>query len=218
MSDFIEEIKQEVAHERWVALWKRYQHHILVAIAGILLVAAILTWWQNHQKSIIRNQSDFYIRAVVLSETDPKSALKLFERIPVSGETVYATLSRFWVASLLLEQNSKEDAIAIYKNIEAKNGSLFSSKQEKAFAHTARMRRALLLVDTHPEDVLALMKPFLSEKNTWKLVASEISSLAYIKLGQPEKAKPFLTNIISASDTTPQMKLRAQSLLSSLNN
>lgn len=218
MSDFIEEIKQEVAHERWVALWKRYQNHILGVIAGLLLITAALSWWQNHQKAIIRNQSDFYIQAVVLSETDPKSSLKLFERIPVSGETVYATLSRFWVASLLLDQNNKEDAIAIYKTIEEKNGSLLASKQEKVFAHTARMRRALLLVDTQPQDVLALMKPFLSHKNTWGFIASEISALAHIKLDQPEKAKPFLTEIMSASDATPQMKIRAQSLLNSLNN
>ncbi len=217
MSNIIEEIKAEVAQERWHNLWKKYQQHAYGLAAGIVLLTAGYVWWQNHQKSVTASQSNAYIQAVVLSETDKATALKILERIPSKGETVYATLARFWVADILTEQGDTKGAISLYKIIENKNGGLFSSAKQKSFAKVALFRRLFMEVDHKPQETLSAVQGYLKEDNPWRHLAYEIAALALMKLERNNEAKGYLQKLIDDQEIAANIKMRHQLLLNYIN-
>ena len=217
MSNIIEEIKSEVAQERWHNLWKKYQRHVYAAAAGIVLLTAGHVWWTNHQASVSASQSALYIQAVSLTPKNKEEALHLFERIPSAGETVYATLARFWIASILLEQGDKTGALSIYKIIESKNAGLFSGQKKALFAKTALFRRLYLEVDQAPGMVLKEVKGYTTKSSPWRQPALELKALAHLKLEQPSEAKDSLNLLVNDKDTPANLKTRAMFLLSYLN-
>lgn len=217
MSNIIEEIKAEVEQERWHNLWKKYQNYIYGIASAIVLLTAGYVWWENHEKSVVASQSNAYIRAAVLAETDKAGALKIFERIPSTGETVYATLARFWVADILTEQGDKDGALSLYKIIESKNGGLFASSKQKSFAKVALFRRLFMEVDQKPKDVISTVQSYMKEDNPWRHIAHELTALALIKLERKSEAKAHLEKLLEDKEIAPNIKMRHQLLLNFIN-
>ena len=217
MSNFIEEIKAEVAQERWHNLWKQYRQYVLGAANAIVLLTGGHVWWQNHQKAVIAAQSNAYIQAAVLSETNTEAALKIFERIPSKGNTVYATMARFWVANILAEQGDNKGAISLYKIIENNNGGIFASAKQKSFAKAALFRRLYMEVDDAAEHVLSTVQAYTKEDNPWRHLAYELAALALIKLNRSAEAKPYLEKLVNDQDIAYNIKMRHQLLLNYVN-
>jgi len=218
MSDIIEEIKKDVEQERWMHLWKKYQNHVYGFVAAIIVVTAASVWWQNQTSAKIASQSNSYIQALMLSESDPERALKIFERIPAKGETVYATLSRFWVASMLLERGDSKGAKSLYDIIYRHSTGLFTSSKMKAFGQLAFLRSLYIDVDSvDPQTIIQKVTPYAQKDSPWKDLANELLGLAYLKKGDKEKSKEFFGKIVSDPKIPSAFKIRSQAVINYLN-
>jgi hypothetical protein len=218
MSDIIEEIKKDVEQERWMHLWKKYQNHVYGFVTAIIVVTAASVWWQNQTSSKIASQSNSYIQALMLSESDPERALKIFERIPAKGETVYATLSRFWVASMLLERGDSKGAKSLYDIIYRNSTGLFTSSKMKAFGQLSFLRRLYIDVDSvDPQTIIQKVTPYAQKDSPWKDLANELLGLAYLKKGDKEKSKEYFGKIVSDPKIPSAFKIRSQAVINYLN-
>lgn len=218
MSNILEEIKQEVEQEQWLNLWKKYQNHVYGAVAAILLITAGVLWWQNHQSSKIALQSTEYTQALMLSESDPENALKIFEHIPAKGETIYALLSRFWVASMLLQRGDTKGARELYEIIYKNSTSLFSPSKEKVLGQLAHIHGLYIDIDTaDPELIIRQATPYAKQDSPWQMLANELLGLAYLKKGDKEKARSYLGKIVEDPKSAAALKVRAQAVINYLN-
>ncbi|MFN7662485.1 MAG: tetratricopeptide repeat protein [Alphaproteobacteria bacterium] len=217
MSNILEEIKQEVEQERWMALWKKYQNHVYSAIAGILVLSAGIMWWQNNETAKISAQSNDYTQALMMVESDPNRAFKIFENIPSKGETIYATLARFWVASILLERGDQKGAKDLYEIIYKNSSGLFTSGKKKALGQLAHLKSLYIDIDTvDPEVIIQKAKPYAEKNSAWKGLAHELLGLAHLKKGNKTEALAHLTQITSDTTTPAPVKIRAQAIINYL--
>lgn len=218
MSNIIEEIKQEIDQQRWLNLWKKYQNHAYGGVVSILIIAAGIMWWQNQQQSKISLQSDEYTQALMIAETDPEKAFKIFEHIPATGETIYACLSRFWVASMLLERGDTKGAKELYSIISKNSMGLFSSSKEKILGELAQMHSFYIDIDSESPDVLIKkVTPYANEESPWKNLAYELLGLAYLKIGDKEKSKSYFRKITEDPKASAAFKVRSQAVINYLN-
>lgn len=218
MSNILEEIKQEVDQERWLALWKKYQNHVYGLIASVFALTAGIMWWQNQQASKAIAQSNDYTQALMIAETDPDRAFKIFEHIPSKGETIYATLSRFWVAALLLERGDAKGAKELYNIIYKNSSGLFTSSKVKILGQLAHLRSLYIDIDqANPETIIQQVTPYSKKDSPWQDLAHELLGLSYLKKGDKEKAQFHLKQIVSGAHTSPSLKIRAQAVINYLN-
>ena len=218
MSNILDEIKQEVDQERWLALWKKYQNHLYGVIAGIFTISAVFMWWQNQQTSKIAAQSNDYTQALMISESDPERAFKIFEHIPSKGETIYATLSRFWVAAILLERGDAKGAKELYEIIHKNSSGLFTSSKTKILGQLAHLRSLYIDIDiADPETIIKQATPYAGENSPWQNLANELLGLAYLKKGDKDKAKSYLNQVVEGANTPSPFKIRAQAVINYLN-
>lgn len=218
MSNILEEIKQEAEQEQWINLWKKYQNHVYGAVAAILAITAGILWWQNQQASKVASQSIEYTQALMLVESDPENAFKIFEHIPSKGETIYAQLSRFWVASILLERGDAKGAKELYEIIHRNTTGLLASSKMKSLGQLAHLHGLYIGIDSEkPESIIQQATPYASSDSPWQMVANELLGIAYMKKGDKEKAKSYLTKIVEDAKTAAVLKIRAQAIINYLN-
>ncbi|HCI48772.1 MAG TPA: hypothetical protein DEZ09_02885 [Holosporales bacterium] len=218
MSNILEEIKQEVDQERWLSLWKKYQNHVYSGVTAVLVIAAGMMWWQNHQTSKTSIQSNEYTQALVISESDPERAFKIFEHIPAKGETIYAQLSRFWVAAILLERGDTKGAKELYDIIYQNSSGLFASSSLKILGQLAQLHGLYIEIDTvDPQIIIQKATPYASADSPWRHLGNELLGLSYLKKGDKEKARSSLHKILEDPKVPAAFKVRAQAIINYLN-
>jgi hypothetical protein len=175
-------------------------------------------WWQNQEASKIAAQSNEYTQALMISESDPERAFKIFEHIPSKGETIYATLSRFWVAAMLLERGDTKGAKELYDIIYKNSTGLFTPSQTKLLGQLAELRSLYIDIDAiDPQIIIQRATPYATQDSPWKNLAYELLGLAYLKKGDKEKAKSHLNKILEDPKISPTFKIRAQAVVNYLN-
>lgn len=220
MVDIFDEIKEDIQQEKWGLLWQKHQRHIFMGLAGIVAFTIAGLLWQYHESSKITAQSDAYMQALMETEVNPESSLANFERIPGRGESIYASLARFWAAALLLKKGDDTNAEILYNQVDKKTSSIFpTSKDTQMINHLAVVRDASIQVDKgDPQTVLKNLASLAREDNPWRFSAWELSGLAKMKLQDKAGALEFFEKIMKDPKGLPSFKIRAQAMINYVNN
>jgi hypothetical protein len=218
--DIFDEIKEDIQQEKWGLLWQKHQRHIYMGLAGIVAFTIVGLLWQYHESSKITAQSDAYMQALMETEVNPESSLVNFERIPGRGESIYASLARFWAAALLLKKGDDTNAEILYGQINKKTSSIFpTSRDTQMINHVAVVRDAAIQVDKgDPQAVLKNLSSLAKEDNPWRFSAWELSGLAKMKLQDKAGALEFFEKIMNDPKALPSFKIRAQAMINYVNN
>ena len=220
MVDIFDEIKEDIQQERWMLLWQKHQRHIYMGLAGILALTMASLLWQYHQNGKVAGQSDAYMQALMETEVNPESSLVNFERIPGRGESIYASLSRFWAAALLLKKGDETNAEVLYDQVAKNTRSIFpTSKDKQMLNHIAVLRDAAIQVDRGaPETVLKNLQSLTATDCPWRFSAWELSGLAKMKLQDREGSLEFFEKIMQDPKSPPSFKIRAQAMINYVSN
>ncbi len=207
MSEFYDEVDEEVRREQLKKLWDRYSIYI-VAVA--LLIIAGVGGWRGYQYVEAKKAAEAGVafnRAVELSEQNKhEEAEKAFADLAAKAPFGYRLLSRFHAAAEVANRDPKT-AAKMFDDLAA-DSSIGGEQQE-----LARIRAAGLLVDsaTYPE-MKQRLEPDTVPAATFHHSARELLALSAFRANDTNSARLWLDQISADTDTPPSLRSRAQAL------
>jgi hypothetical protein len=207
VSEFYDEVDEEVRREQLKKLWDKYS--IFIVAAAILVVAAVGGWrgYQYLEAKKSAEASAAFNHAVELSEQGKhEDAEKAFADLATKAPYGYRLLSRFHVAAEAATRDPKA-AAKMFDELAA-DSSIGAEQQE-----LARIRAAGLLVDsaTYPE-MKQRLEPQTVPEAAFRHSARELLALSAFRANDTSAARLWLDQISADTDTPPSLRSRAQAL------
>jgi hypothetical protein len=206
VSDIFREIDEELRRDNLLKLWSRYGRYIIAATVVVLLIAAGVAVWRNHQVSLRQAEATRYAGALGLAENGKTAdAMRVFAAIAGEGGG-YGLLSSFEEAGLKAKAGDHKAAAALYDRIAAQSGAggdfrdlavLLSVMQELEETPAAA-----------PQKVIARLAPLTATGNPWRPTAVELTALARLESGDKKGALALYKSL--ADDLTAPRGLRAR--------
>jgi len=209
MDNFIEEVDEELKHERYAELWRKYG--IFAASAVLLVVIAVagsMGWRQYQFNSRIESGLD-YVNAVDLAAAGKSAdALAALQALGKDGAAGYRELARFQEAAVLARQGNEAAAAQIYDAI-AKDDSA-----DTVFLNLALILYALNVADrAGPKALADRLKPLTDEASPWRFSALEITALLHRRRGDVSAAKSVYRKLADDDRAPPRLRARAAEFL-----
>ncbi|MGI4852309.1 MAG: hypothetical protein ACRYGR_10265 [Janthinobacterium lividum] len=210
MSDFIEEIKEDVKIERFINFIKLYSNYIIAIILIVLIGTGGYLFWESRVEKVrLQEAATFEQAQRVASEGKTADALKILgsleSQVSQGSPQGYKVLALFQQA--LLDSVPSSEKSKIYLDI-ANDGKI-----ESKFRELAVILWGYENIDQ--EDLTALQRkisPLADGKSPWRDSANELLALIDIRAGNTKNALQRLKYLISNEDTTPGIRRRALAL------
>lgn len=191
------------------------RNNLALIIGGALLVlAAIAGWfyWQDRQAR--QAAADVEALNAVMNDLgggNQASAPKRLETLVQSSSEGVATQARLTQAAMLLDQNKKAEAVAIYKAI-AEDGGL-----AQPYRDLATIRQTALEFDAlKPEQVIARLEPLSKAGNPWFGSAGEMTAMAMLKQNRTSEAGRMFAAIAADRQVPGTIRSRAVQIAGTL--
>jgi hypothetical protein len=221
MDNFIQEIEEDIRHDRQMALWKKYgRFAVAIALVTIIAVAAVLFWRQYTAREQLKDGLA-YMAAMDLAgpQTDPATGSPSAAGAPdaaigalrdLAGKSTagYAALSRLQEAALLSKAGKTADATTIYQDLAN------DTRTDKVFRDLSLILLALQQIDSaEPNDLAARLAPLTAAGNPWRYSALELTGLLAARAGDTAKAKEAYATLSDDPGTPRQLRARAAEML-----
>ena len=207
MSEFYDEVDEEVRRDQLKKLWDKYSIYI-VAVA-LLIIAGVGGWrgYQYVEAQKAAEASAAFNRASELADQGKhEEAEKAFAELAAKAPYGYRLLSRFHAAAEVASRDPKA-AAKMFDDLAA-DSSVGGEQQE-----LARIRAAGLLVDsaTYPE-MKQRLEPATVPAAAFRHSARELLALSAFRANDTNSARLWLDQISADTDTPPSLRSRAQAL------
>jgi hypothetical protein len=205
VSDFIEEVEEQLRSDRYRALALRilpwFAAALVATIVGWLGVWGYDTWRDRN----IANASIAYDKAITsLSQGDETGAYDAFAAIGKSGPAGYKTLSLILQGNIRLGAGKNVDAAGFY-DLAAK------AAPNPILGDLARLRAAQALMDTATfADLKTRLTALIGDKKPFDLDAREALALAKLQAGKTAEARGDFNALTITLGVSPGMRARAQ--------
>ncbi len=209
------EIDEDLRHERYGLLWKKYGNMIIAGVVILIGSVAGYQGWKSYDIDSRLADGERFARALGLS-TDVSSdgsdaALRAFNELADEGRSGYAMLSRFQAAALMAERGERAAAAAAYDEL-ASDGGIDAVYQGLAVILGA-------LVDLDAADGQALTRrlaPMTADDNPWRYSAKEITALVAQRRGDKARAREIYGALVDAAGAPRGVRRRAGEMLAVL--
>lgn len=210
----LQEIDEELRHERYAKLWKRYGN--VVIGAAVLLVVGVAGYqgWR-HYDATTRQALGEKFAVAMQTETAGKldDAAKQFAAIAAEGRAGYTVLARLQEASLAGRKGDRAKAASLYKSIAADNGV------ETIYRDLAVVLGAMNEIDTAPpEELKTRLMPQTVDIKPWRYTARELVALLTQKAGQKEEAAKLFKALKDDTGAPQGVRARAGDMAAVLGN
>ncbi len=204
-SQFIREIDEELRRDRLMKLWESHGGYIVGA--ALLIVAATGGWraWEWYQAREAAKAGTQFEQVLAAADSgknaEGEAQLSAFLNNAPAG---YRLLARFRLAAEIGERAAAA-GVAAYDAI-AVDGSV-----DSALRDLARIRAALLLVDTAPvAEIQQRVENLAVTGAPFRHSAKEILGLARFRAGERDAARAVFSELIADPETPPALKNRAE--------
>lgn len=204
----IREIDEAVRQDDAAAFMKKYGP----ALAGVivLFLAAFGGWlyWQNLQESELEAQSETIITALDAVEAgDFAAAEEQVAGLIADGSPGARTAALFVQAGSALEQGDTARAVDLFTSIAA------DEAVPQPFRDLATLRAVASNFDERdPAEAIAALEPLAQPGSTFYGSASELTAIAYLEMGERDKAGEIFATIARDEDLPETLTRRAQQL------
>ncbi|MBR0696082.1 tetratricopeptide repeat protein [Bradyrhizobium lablabi] len=207
MSEFFDEVDEDVRREQLKKLWDKYSIYI-VALA-ILIVAGVGGWrgYEYLEAKKAAEAGAAFDRAVELSEQNKHAeAEAAFADLAARAPSGYRVLARLRMAAEVATRDPQA-AVKLYDEIAA-DRSVGAAEQD-----LARIRAAQFVLDstTYP-NMLQRLEPATTQGSTFRHTAREMLALSAWRANDATAARQWLDLIANDGDTPPSLRARAEAL------
>lgn len=208
----LQEIDDELRHERFAKLWRLYGNWLIGAAILIVGIVAGHQGWKSYQKSETERAAAQYAAAVKLAaENNAASAEKAFAEIAASAPASYAMLARFHEAALAAKQGNAARAAELYRRIGA-DGAL-----DQVYRDLASLLAAFAVADSaEPKALRQEIARLAVPDSPWRFLARELSALLSLRAGERDIARDELRRIAEDPATPATLKARAAEIVAQL--
>ncbi len=203
MTDFIQEVDEDLRREHYKRLWDKYGKFAVAAAVALVLAIAGTVAYRDWQKNRRAEDTRKLIEAVELSATDQKLGPDALASLAKSASGGVGTLARLHQAAALIRGNETGKAIEVYDQVAA-DGSV-----DPIFRDLA-----VLLASQHradgPEAPTAALKlaPLTQESNPWRHPALELTAAIALNQGDKSRARDIFRRL--ADDATASASIRGR--------
>jgi hypothetical protein len=207
VSEFFNEVDEEVRREQLKKLWDRYNW--LIVTVAVLIVVAVGGWrgyqyWQN--KQAVEAGARFEAALKLSDENKHAEAEAAFAQIIASAPSGYRMLARFQAAAEIVARD-KPAAIKAYDALAA-DTSLGQTERD-----LAQLRASALLVDTAPyAEIKQRLEPLSVQERTFHHSARELLALSAWRNNDSTATRQWVDLITTDSDTPSGLRARIESL------
>jgi hypothetical protein len=213
MSDFFDEVQEELKNEKNWKMMKKLIPYIFACTIVILVSVASYNIWNTKNIQKQESLADEYL--ISYNEMMNKDLAKnKLEQIYHKSNKNMSAIAGMRQAELLLETNNQEQAIKIYDTIANNN------KYDISLSMLARLKSMYLKLNSSIEgvDYEQEFKLLLSENCPWRHESMQLKALYLLSFGKKDEAETLLHDI-EKSDMAPELlKTNAQKILSVIRN
>lgn len=209
---FLREVDEGVRRDQVATLWQRYGIAAVVLVVLLLAVLGGWLWWQEEQKQAAAKAGEDFIQALSKLEVgDTAGAKPVIARLAEDGGKGLRPLATMMQASMAVGAGDNATAIKQLDGVAA------DASQPQPLRDAALLKSLRLQYDTlPPATIVARLKDFSVPGNPWFGIAGEMTALAHMKAGAPDKARPLLVAIVRDQTLAGSQRNRAAQLAISL--
>ena len=206
MADIFDEIDEELKKDRAQVLWARYGKYLIAAVAAVVLAVASAQGYKAWQTSQAETAANAYQAALEADDV----AIALNDAI--AGLTDgYEMLAQFRIAGEKAVNGDKLDAEMDY----------LALAEDKSIKPLYQQAALLLSVMNAPDgsDIAALQErlvPLTSVLGPWQGLAIELSAALDLQKGEALAARAKFEAIVALPEISPELRQRAQQMLTIL--
>lgn len=209
---FVREVDENLRRDQTEEFLKRYLRWIIGGALFLLAAIGGYFWWENHQKSVSREESEQLAEARDrISDGNVDGATK--QLIPLSESSIDTTRANalFTRAALALRKNDTKTAVGLYQQVEGDGGL------PQPYRDIALIRRTMIEYDSiKPDEVISRLANLAKPGEPFFGTAGELTGMALLAKGDKGAAAQMFAKL-AADKTVPEtIRSRAAQLAGSL--
>ncbi|MBT5780687.1 MAG: tetratricopeptide repeat protein [Rhodospirillaceae bacterium] len=212
MADIFREVDEDIRHERYQKLWRRYRWYLLgITLALIIAVAAFVIIKEQNEARREDEGRQFAAALGELEAGQPKGAAATFLALADTTDSGYLALARLRAADALVLAGDVSGAVALYDQLSA------DSRADQLYRELAMLLAAERVLDrAGPDEVMQRLAPLVSGDGPWRPLASELTGIAQMRAGRSDAARDIFAKLSADVGAPGGVRSRAQEFLASL--
>ena len=212
MADIFREVDEDLRHERYLKLWRRWRYWLMgvgaVALGGAVAYVLI----SDAQESARQADGQQFAAAVAGIEADRGSeAVERLAALATDSGSGYAALARLAEADARARRGDITGAVHTY-DLMADDDRL-----DPLYRELAALLAAQRLVDrAQAEEVNQRLAPLLAGHSPWRPLAAELVAIAEMRAGNEAAARALFADLVGEQGAPLGLRQRAAELLVSL--
>lgn len=212
MTDIFREVEEDLRHDRYARLWKKYGKYVIAAAVVFVLAAAATVAWRDQQRKERAAESERYAAGMMLiAENKIPQAADAFAALAKDAGGDYGALAKLEEAGLRAQAGDMAGAQRAYDELAA------DSSAKRSLRDLAVLLAVMHDLDTiDPAEGRARLKPLLADDNPWRFSARELTALLALRVGDNAAAKEAYKAVADDQNAPPALRARATEMLASL--
>ena len=212
MADIFREVDEDLRHERYLKLWRRWRYWLLgvgvVALGGA--VAYVLL--ADAKESAHQAEGRQFAAAIAGIEAGRGAeATDLLAALAADAESGYAGLARLAEGDARARRGDISGAILVYDLVAG------DSRLDPLYRELGTLLAAQRLVDrASVAEVNQRLAPLLAGSSPWRPLAAELSAIAEMRAGNEGAARALFAELVRDQAAPLGQRQRAAELLMSL--
>ena len=212
MADIFREVDEDLRHERYLKLWRRWRYWLLgvgvVALGGAVAYVLI----SDAKESARQAEGQQFAAAMVEIEAGRGSAAaERLAMLAADSDTGYAALARLGEADARARRGDITGAIQVY-DLLADDSSI-----DPLYRDLGALLAAQRMVDRAPvSEVNQRLAPLLAGHSPWRPLAAELSAIAEMRAGNVVASRTLFAELVGDPAAPLGQRQRAAELLMSL--
>lgn len=203
----IQEIEEDLKHEQYAKLWRKFGGVVIGACVAIVAVVAGYQGWQSYYSGQRRDEAAAFATASGLAATQEAAAA--LDKLALQAQTGYGILAELRRASLLAEAGDADAAKAAYDTIAAKTSIA------PVYRNLAILRSVALSLDSGDPAALQIrLQPLVA--TGWRHSALELQALLAQRQGDTARMREIYQQLADDMATPQSLRGRAAEMLSAL--
>lgn len=208
MADIFREVDEDIRHERYQKLWRRYRWWILGVVTSLIVAVALYVMIKDRAESDRIRDGERYAEAISGLESGNPNAVALLRELADETSSGYRALARFVAAEALVRASDRKGAVLIYDELSADNTI------DVLYRELAVLMAVEQLVDRENiEEITQRLVPLLGPEAPWNPLANELLGVANIRSGNVSAAQEIFTRLESDPGAPRGVRSRASEIL-----
>lgn len=208
----LREVDEDLRHEQFEALWKKYGNLVIgAALLVVVGVAGYQAWRHFEVQARLEQGRGFAAAQDLLRQKDDEGARLAFAEFAAKARPGYALLARFQEAAIQGRKGDVAGAIATYRKVAG------DASAPALYRDLATLLGVELEMDTgQPAELMARLAPLTADGNPWRFSARELTGVLAMASGDKEKARGLFQALSQDAQVPAGIGARAAELLSVL--